>query len=112
MDIIITIPQTIKWEDYEKELEAVEDEKQVINFRTPNFPTQTNIGDRCFVVHKGFIRGWQKIVGFDEKQFRCSTTGKRWSGKFIQRSGKFFKIKPFQYKGFQGFRYFSGDSVV
>ena len=26
-------------------------------------------------------------------------------GKFIQRSGEFFKIEPIPMKGFQGFRY-------
>jgi hypothetical protein len=41
-----------------------------------------------------------------EKNFDCTTTGKAWKGKFIERSGPFHKIEPIQMKGFQGFRYF------
>jgi hypothetical protein len=48
-----------------------------------------------------------KIVGMEEKEFTCSTTGNKLKGKFIMRSGKFNKIEPIQMKGFQGFKYFN-----
>ena len=104
-NIIITLPAKVKWEDYQKELDAVEWNKLVLNFKVPYFPQETAIGCKCYLVHKGYIRGWMKIVGFHEDDFICEITGKHWKGKFIERSGKFYKITPIPMKGFQGFRY-------
>lgn len=103
-DIVITIPKSISWKDYEKELAAVKDGSMVLNFKTANFPN-TKVGNKCYIVHDGEIKGWMKIVGMDEKEFTCETTGKTWKGKFIQRSGPFHYIPPIEMKGFQGFRY-------
>jgi hypothetical protein len=105
--IIITLPQTINWNDYEKELKKTENYKQVLNFKVSHFPKGINKGDKCYVVYQGFVRGWMEIVGFSEKQFTCSTTKKKWDGKFIERSGPFHYLnEKIPYKGFQGFRYF------
>lgn len=103
-DIIITLPRNIQWSDYEKELSAVEDYSNILNFKVSNFP-KTQVGAKCYLVHNGNILGWMKIVGLSEKEFTCGITGKKWSGKFIERSGPFNKIEPIPMKGFQGFRY-------
>ncbi|MEK6829560.1 MAG: hypothetical protein AABY15_05570 [Nanoarchaeota archaeon] len=105
MDIIITIPKSISWEEYKKELNAVADGSQVMNFKVNHFP-KTKKGNKCYVLHNGTIQGWMEIVGLSEEDFVCTTTGKSWKGKFIQRSGPFHKIEPIPMKGFQGFRYF------
>jgi hypothetical protein len=42
--ICITIPKTIKWEDYEKELKTVEDESQEMNYRIPTIPKDVKVG--------------------------------------------------------------------
>lgn len=105
MDIIITIPKSINWEDYQKELDAVKDGSKVMNFKVNNFP-KTKPGNKCYLLYNGFIRGWMEIVGLSTDVFTCTTTGKEWNGKFIQRSGLFHKIEPIPMKGFQGFRYF------
>lgn len=105
-DIVITLPSNIKWDDYEKELKSVEDESQVLNFKVPNLPKNTSIGSKCYLCYKGNVIGWMKITGLVNNDFTCSTTGKQWSGKFIQRSGKFNKLEnPIPMKGFQGYRY-------
>ena len=104
-DIIVTIPKSIQWKDYEKELEAVKDYSQTMNFKVNNFP-KTKAGNKCYLLYNGFIIGWMQIVGTAEKNFTCSTTGREWAGKFIERSGPFHKIEPIPMKGFQGFRYF------
>ena len=104
-DIVITIPSYIKWNDYEKELDKVKDGKEVLNFKVNHLPKKTNIGNKCYMVYNGEIIGWMKIVGLTENEFVCTTTGKKWKGKFIQRSGEFHRIDPITYKGFQGFRY-------
>jgi hypothetical protein len=110
--IIVSLPMTVEWNDYEKELNAVKDYSQVINFKVPHFPKGVTKGCKCYILHKGQVMGWQEIVGFSEEPFECSTTGKSWSGKFIQRSGPFHPISyPIKMKGFQGFRYFD-ESLV
>ena len=105
--IIITVPKSIKWEDYEKELKAVEDYSQVMNYKVPTIPKDIEGIKRCYVVYDGFIRGWQEVVGYETgKEFDCTTTGKNWKGNFIQRSGPFHKIGPIPMKGFMGWRYY------
>ena len=106
-DIIITLPAKIKWEDYQKELDAVKDGGMVLNFKVPYFPKETGVGKKCYLIHKGAIRGWMEIVGMQEQDFVCEVTGKQWTGKFIQRSGPFHEISPIPMKGFQGFKYFN-----
>lgn len=108
--LIITLPSDIKWEDYEKELRKVANYNCVLNFKVHNFPTGVHEGDKCYIVHQGYIKGWMDIVGFSEKEFNCSTTGKKWQGKFVERSGPFHYIsEKLPYKGFQGYRYFDID---
>ena len=103
-DIIITIPKSIKWEEYEKELLAAE-KGEVLNFKVNNFP-KTSIGNKCYVCYNSNIIGYHIISGLSDKSFDCTTTGQNWSGKFIERTGEFHKIDPIPMKGFQGFRYF------
>lgn len=106
--IIITLPASVKWEDYEKELNKVRNYNQTINFKVHNFPKGISKGDKCYIVHQGFIKGWMEIVGFTEKEFKCTTTSKEWKGKFIERSGPFhYLVEKLPMKGFQGFRYFN-----
>jgi len=106
--IIVTLPSNISWEEYEKELDKVKNYDEVMNFKVYNFPKGINRGDKCYIVHKGFVKGWMKIIGFSEKEFKCTTTGKDYKGKFIERSGPFHYIdKEIPMKGFQGFRYFN-----
>lgn len=106
--IIITLPSSIKWEDYTRELNAVKDYNRTLNFKVHNFPKGIKKGDKCYLVHQGFIKGWMEIVGFSEKDFNCETTGKQWKGKFIERSGPFhYLTQPLPMTGFQGFRYFN-----
>lgn len=105
--IIITLPSTINWNDYQEELKKVENYKHVLNFKVSHFPKGINKGDKCYIVYQGIIKGWMEIVGFTEKQFTCNTTKKKWDSKFIERSGPFHYIdEEIPYGNFQGFRYF------
>ena len=105
--IIITLPSNVRWCDYEKELQKVKNYEETMNFKVSHFPKGINIGDKCYIVHQGIIKGWMKIVGFSEKEFICSTTSQKWEGKFIERSGPFHYLNEvIPYRGFQGYRYF------
>lgn len=90
-DIIVTIPKSIQWSEYEKELKAVEDYSQVMNFKVNHFP-KTKPGNKCYLLYGGQIIGWMEITGISEKDFTCSTTGKQWKGKFIERQVLFIKF--------------------
>lgn len=106
-NIIITIPKSIKWSDYEKEIKAVEDETHEMHFKIPTIPTDVNVGDRCYVCHDGYIKGWMKISNIGHlENFKCTTTDCIWTeGNYISRTGKFHYLKtPIPMKGFMGYR--------
>lgn len=81
-----------------------------MNFKVAHFP-DTGPGQKCFLVHDGFVKGYMIISGLSEKEFSCTTTGKHWKGKFVERTGKFHTIKPIPMKGFQGFRYITATKL-
>ena len=107
-DIAITLPATIVWNDYQKELNLVRDYKHVLNFKVPNFPVNSGKGSKCYLNYKGNLIGWMEIVDFSEEEFTCKVSGRKWKGKFIQRSGPFHSIDPIPMKGFRGFKYMDG----
>ena len=111
--LLITLPSSIEWEDYQKELDEVECGRSEMNFKVPSLPKKIKVGDRCYLCWRGNIVGWMTISSIGEKSFVCGTTGKPYSGKFVSRSGKFHKIEPVKCKGFQGFRYidYQGDAI-
>lgn len=112
LSIIITLPKTVDWDDYKSELYKAAT-GEILNFKVSNFPTEVRPGDKCYLVHDGYIKGWHEIYDFAENDFTCTTTGKKWKGKFIQRTGPFhFLEDPVPMKGFQGWRYFSMDSYL
>lgn len=106
-DIIITLPASIDWKIYQKEIGLAKDYSNVMNYKVHTFPKRTKIGCKCYLCYRGNIIGWMEIVDMQEKEFTCSTTGKKFIGKFIVRSGPFHKIEPIEMKGFRGYKYFS-----
>jgi predicted RNA-binding protein with PUA-like domain len=78
MDVMVTLPSKVKWEDYEQEL-GVAARGEVMNYRVSSRPKELHVGDRCFVVHKGQLKGWMRVVGIEHQDaFTCTTTGKHW----------------------------------
>lgn len=105
--IIVTLPKSVPWSDYELELAKVANGDEVMFFKVSNFPRKLKEFSKCYVVHEGVVKGWLRVVGYFNKSFTCSTTGKKWTGKFIGRSGEFHKVEEIPYKGFQGWRYYN-----
>lgn len=115
-DWIITLPKTIKWEDYQKELDACSDGITVMNYRLPR-RVYAEEGDRCFVTWNGFVRGSMDIrkVFHAPHGFVCSTTGKRWPGGwYLERGGFFWTLtgQEFPYPGFRGIRRFPESDKI
>jgi hypothetical protein len=114
MDIIITIPSSIT--NWFKECQEVEkDENLELRYHVRALPKKCKVGDKCFVIQNGFIRGYHIISKLDYvHSFVCSTTGKKWgAGYYIIRKGKFYELnQPVPMKGFQGFRYINFDDTL
>jgi hypothetical protein len=112
MDWVITLPRTVDWEEYEKELAAVADGKAVLNYRVRGFPKDMKPRDRCFLVWKGQVRGWMRITGLVDAvvPWKCEVTYRKWpAGKYIQRSGEFHRINGPKMVGFRGVRKYEGE---
>jgi len=108
---VITVPKTILWEHYEKELEAVHDRSQVMSYRLP-YKCLAQPGDRCYVVWNGRVRGWMEVTEMAHKPgFVCSTTGRVFAqGWYLVRSGPFHSVGGPAMRGFQGIRRY--DTLV
>lgn len=108
-DWVITLPQKIEWIQYQNELLDVEDGQYVMNYRLPHKPS-AQVGDRCFLVWRGKVRGWMHVVGIRDCGFMCHATEKVWpEGWYLQRSGRFNYISPQpEMKGFRGIRRYHG----
>lgn len=105
---IITLPQQIEWSDYEKELQAAE-RGAILNFRIPRHIRSVLPGGKCYITWRGQVRGYHIIKGvsYFAREWQCSTSTRVWPpGLYIQRTGRFFKVQPRDYKGFQGIRKF------
>lgn len=106
--IMITIPKTIKWSEYEKELETVKDGNETMFYKVSSLPKRIHEGSRCYICYSGKVVGWMTVdfVGTMD-QFKCSTTGKDWSdGYYVGRTGEFHYLdNEYPQKGFMGYRY-------
>ncbi len=71
-DILITIPKSIKWENYTKELINAEN-GDIMNFKVPFLPKSSIIGNKCYVVYNGFIRGYMIISGVIPSDIAANT---------------------------------------
>ena len=56
-DIITTIPVSIDWNTYQKEIDLVKDYSNVMNFKVSSFPKRTAVGNKCYLCYKGNIIG-------------------------------------------------------
>lgn len=108
MDWVVTVPKSTDWSTYQKELDAVKDGVYQMNYRLPHIPKGMSVGDRCFIVYDGFVRGSMKVVGINylPKPWTCTTTGYVWQpGWYVARSGVFTVCDPLiPMKGFRGIR--------
>ena len=109
---VITLPMKCEWDDYLKELQAVEDYSGMLNFRIP-FPVKALEGDRCYLVWRGLVRGWMRVSGVvrHPQGFTCLNTGVSWPpGVYIQRAGPFHLVDGPEMRGFQEIRRFVLDA--
>ena len=114
-DWIITLPKTMDWDTYQKEIADVADGRRSMFYKLPYLPKTMKPGDRCFVTWQSTVKGWMEIksVGY-RGGFRCQTTGASWpAGFYMERSGVFHEItNPLpEYKGFRGIREYNVSGI-
>lgn len=115
-DIVVTWPKTLPLEDYVAELRSAERRGDVINFRVAHPPWDA-IGGRCFMVHDGAVRGWNRIVEVlhrDEGEVRDVRSGGHWpAGFYVVREPIWFPVvPPIPMRGFQGWRWYCEPATV
>lgn len=104
-NIFIALPKKIKWKDYKDELYNAENGQEML-FKVPFLPKHTSIGNRCYVIWRNKCMGWMKVSNLYSGKFTCTTTGKKWDGNFIARTGKFNYVNDdVHYDSFRGFKY-------
>jgi len=115
VSFIVTVPKTVSWTEYKKELETVKDGGQVLRYKTRYFPKEMSIGDRLYIYHDGYVRGYMLISGLIDldEPWVCTTTGQQWpSGKYIERTGEFLHLNtPVSFKGFRGVRRYAESEL-
>ena len=112
MNIIITIPKSIKWSEYQKEIDKVKDGNHWMLYHIPFKPKYDLKGGKCFLCYNGFIVGFMIIINvFYSDGFMCDTTGARWpEGWYVCRTGNFYPLmNPVPMKGFRGIRYVDNE---
>ncbi len=110
-DYIVTVPKTVNWDEYLKELHSSFVARQSIFFRIPHKVDVVYQETKCFVVYDGAVRGFMFALTCDKNPvgFTCFYTGKKWPpGIYIERIPQMaFLRKPIPMRGFRGIRKFS-----
>lgn len=108
---IVTLPRTVIWEDYKKELAAVAAGTQSMFYKLPYKPKGMQVGDRCYITWWNYVRGYMIIKDIARREFTCSTTGVQWSiGWYMERTGQFFYESGAYKKGFRGIRLYEPET--
>lgn len=113
MDWAITVPRTVSWIRFEREMDAIADGSRVKSYRVRRIPKGLQVGDRLFVVWTGRVRGWLRVVGWEGhvRTWQCHSTGAVWpAGEYIQCHGPFYKVEGPEMRGFRGIRRLAVES--
>lgn len=126
IDIIATWPKTRSLDSYLEELQrAYEHEFPLnINYRVANWPhwefgSLTARPARCYMIHSGFVRGYNNIrytTYYEDNEVarveNDSFAGFWPKGKYIVRHPKWFPVDKIPMRGFQGWRWFDYDNAI
>lgn len=112
-DIVITWPKDRPLESYLNECYKALASHQSINFHVHALPTNCDPGDKCYIVHTGFVRCYHVITGLGyraEKHVMDPVTKEYWpQGNYIIRDPEPHMLSglPRPMAGFQGWRYYA-----
>ena len=105
MDIIVTVPKS-EIEHFWEETDEIFDQEF---WNIGKVPRKLEIGDYIYFVVEGKCVARAKVNHIeDNNEQQCEWTDRFWSGcQIFWNKEDFEEIEPFEYKGFQGFRYFN-----
>lgn len=113
-DIIVTTPKSQMQEAANEAADCLRAGSGSYFRRFATRPHGLSKGSRIFYVEDGYVRGFGTVSEVEEGNKRCETTGKQWGdGVYAIIPADSWKwIKPVSMKGFQGWRYYSGEAEV
>ena len=113
--LIVTIPQNTKYETIKAEMDKCDNEFNVVLNHKLGKNKPKKQPSLIGFVYKGEIRFIGKLMGYGQKEFKCSTTGTEWSKSWYAVFTDVYEIeksKRYKLKGFQGFRYMDIDLIA
>lgn len=126
IDIVVTWPKTRPLQSYLDELERAERDLLVINYRVARPPRWKDLNalerePRCYMVHDGFIRGYNEIryvtewgegvvsrTSYDEDGMGA-WAGFWPAGWYVVRDPHWYPVEPVPMRGFQGWRWYGKE---
>lgn len=110
--LIVTIPQNTKYETIKEEMDQCNFNNDIVlNHKLGrNRPKKQPLF--IGLVYRGEVRFVGRLIEYEQKKFKCSTTGTEWSKSWYAVFNAIYELgSAFRYKlkGFQGFRYMDLD---
>jgi len=105
MDILVNLKEG--YEGWLKECAGAD--RMYLGIGNIPFPNHTEVGEKCFIVHDGYIRGYQIIKEFKKRKndFKDLETGKSYeAGSYVVLQDEFYFIPPVKKNDFEGYQYF------
>lgn len=112
IDIVVTWPKARALDDYLGELQSAVNLDLEINYKVPTLPRE--IPRRCFMVHSGYVRGYNVVRGMGERDDVIDPkTGAPFPrGLYIIRNPRWYPLDDqIPMRGFQGWRYFDEEEA-
>ena len=106
--LIVTIPQSTKYETIRAEMDECNNYWSVVLNHKLGKNKPKKQPSLIGLVYKGEIRFVGQLIKYEQKEFKCSTTGTEWSKSWYAVFDRVYETKVnerHELKGFQGFRY-------
>ena len=106
--LVVTIPQNTKYETIKAEMDYCNSDYDIILNHKLGRNKPKKEPSLIGLVYKGEIRFTGQLIGYEQKEFECFTTGNKWSRSWYAVFTDVYEVeesKRHKLKGFQGFRY-------
>jgi|LGOV01.1.fsa_nt_gb hypothetical protein len=112
--LIVTIPQNTKYETIKEEMDQCNFNNDIVLNHKLGRNKPKKQPSFIVLVYKGEMRFIGKLIEYEQKEFKCSTTGTEWSKSWYAVFNDVYElgsVHRYKIKGFQGFRYIDIDIV-
>ena len=113
--LVVTIPQNTKYETIKAEMDKCDNEFNVVLNHKLGKNKPKKQPSLIGFVYKGEICFIGNLIDYEQKEFKCSTTGTEWSKSWyavFHDAYELKKVQRYKLKGFQGFRYMDMEFIL